>query len=66
MKNLYTVIKNELKEIENIFILRESEINKGIRIMNEYTFDEIFNIFSKKEKVKTYWHEDGLCIILKG
>ncbi len=66
MKALFTIIKNELQNNENIFILKESEVNKSIGIMHEYTYDELFNNYSGKEKVVRYWHEEGLCIILKG
>ena len=66
MKELFTIVKNELQDNENIFILRESEINNAMGIMNEFTYDELFDNYSGKEKVVRYWHEEGLCIILKG
>lgn len=66
MKELFTIVKNELQDNENIFILRESEVNNAMGIMHEFTYDELFNNYSGKEKVKRYWHEEGLCIILKG
>jgi hypothetical protein len=65
MKELKTIIKQELKDDENIFILREDEVNNAMGVMYEYTLDEIFNVYSGKEKVVRYWHEEGLCIIIK-
>lgn len=65
MKELKTIIKQELREDENIFILKKEEVNSAMGIMHEYTLDEIFNVYSGKEKVVRYWHEDGLCIIIK-
>lgn len=64
-KNLETIIKEKLKENENIFILRESEVNNAVGIMHEFTSNNIFDNYSKKEKVIRYWHEEGLCIIIK-
>ena len=66
MKELFTIVKNELQDNENIFILRESEVNNAMGIMHEFTYDELFNNYNSKEKVIRYWHEEGLCIILKG
>lgn len=70
MKELWTVVKNELKEQENIFIIREKKLNdlndSEWWKFEEFTFDQLFNSYSGKEKVKRFWHEDGLCIILKG
>jgi hypothetical protein len=65
MKELYTIVRKELREDENIFILRESEVPNAMGIMKEFTFDQIFNVYSGKEKVVRYWHEEGLCIIIK-
>ena len=65
MKHLYTIVKNELKEDEDIFILREKEIAKANGIMNKYSYDQLFNVYSGKEKVIRYWHEEGLCIVIK-
>ena len=71
MKELYTVIKNELKENENIFISTKTKMYDSTNLdnewwkMEEFTFDQLFNNYSGKEKVYKYWHEDGLCIILK-
>ena len=67
-KNLETIIKNELKEGENIWINKKSKLddlndNEWWKF-EEFTFDQIFNVYSKKEKVIRFWHEDGLCIIL--
>ena len=64
MKQLYTIIKNELREDEKIYILRKNEIDNAMGIMHEFTYDELFNNYSGKERVKRFWHEDGLCIIL--
>lgn len=69
MKQLWTIVKQELQEGENIWITTQNKLDD----MNdsewwkfeEFTFDQIFNNYSGKEKVKRYWHEDGLCIILK-
>lgn len=65
MKELFTIIKKELREDENIFILRKDEVNNAMGVMHEYTLDEIFNVYSGKEKVVRFWHEEGLCIIIK-
>lgn len=70
MKQLYTIIKNELQDGENIWINKQSKIddlndNEWWKF-EEFTFDQIFNNYSGKEKAVRYWHEDGLCIILKG
>ena len=64
MKELYTIVKAELKENEKIYILRKNEIDNAKGIMHEFTFDQVFNNFSGKEKVVRFWHENGLCIIL--
>lgn len=61
---LRNCINKNLKENELIYILTESEL-KNTHIMHEYTYDSIFNNYSGKEIVVKYWHEDGLCIILK-
>lgn len=69
MKKLYNVIKQELREGENIWINHQSDFedmnNENWWKFEEYTFDEIFNVYSSEEKVLRYWHEEGLCIILK-
>ena len=68
MKELFAIVKKELKENETIFITRQTKLNnlndKEWWKFEEYTFDQIFNVYSGKEKVIRYWHEDGLCIIL--
>lgn len=67
MKELYTIVKKELKENENIFISTKSRVNgknDDWWKMEEYTLDQLFNIYSGKEKVYKVWHEDGLCILL--
>lgn len=68
MKELRTIVKNELREDEKIFITTDTKLNdlnnKEWYVMDEYSFDELFNNISGKERVKRFWHEDGLCIIL--
>lgn len=64
MKHLYTVVKNELKENEKIYILKKDELNTCNGIMHEFTYDQLFNNYSGNERVKRFWHEEGLCIIL--
>jgi len=68
-KELWTIVKNELKEEENIFITTTKRLddlkNKEWWKLDEYTFDQIFNVYSGKEKVLRFWHEEGLCIILR-
>lgn len=65
---LYNVVKKELKENETIFITTKTKLNdlndKKWYIMEEYTYDEIFNNLSGYEIVCKYWHEEGLCIVL--
>ena len=65
MKTLWTIIKNNLKEGESIFILNKNEVLTSKGIMKEFSFDQIFNVYSGKERVVEYWHEEGLCIIIK-
>lgn len=69
MKELWTIVKQELKESETIFVTKQEKLNdlnnKEWWKLEEYTFDELFNVYSGKEKVIRFWHEDGLCIILK-
>ena len=68
MKYLKTIIKDELRNGENIFITTKTRFNDPNNgewwKMYEYTFDELFNLYTGKERVFKYWHEDGLCIIL--
>ena len=52
---LWNCINKNLKENELIYVIREEEL-KYTYDMHEHTFDSIFN---------TYWHEDGLCILIK-
>ena len=66
MKTLYTIVRDNLQENENIFILRKSELNKANGIMHEFTYDQIFNNYSGKERVVRFWHEEGLCVIING
>lgn len=65
---LYNIIKDDLRENENIFITTKTKLNdlndKDWWHMEEYTYDEIFNNLSGYEIVLKYWHEDGLCIVL--
>ena len=63
-KTLWTIVKENLQENEDILVIRESEIDVRKGIMKKYTFDQIFNCLSGKERVTRYWHEDGLCIVL--
>lgn len=69
MKYLYTIVKDELNEGENIWITRQSKLDdpndREWWKFEEFTLDQIFNNYSGKERVKRFWHEDGLCIILK-
>ena len=64
MKTLYTIVRDNLRENENIYILRKSEINDAMGIMHEFTYDQLFNNYSDKERVVRYWHEEGLCVII--
>ena len=65
MKELYTIVKKELQEGENIWINKKSQDKtEEWWKFEEFTFDQLFNNYSGKEKVIRYWHEDGLCIIL--
>ena len=76
MKHLYTVVKNEWKDYDNnkIFILKQNELDNAMGIMHELTISEemfgirdiiIGNGYKWEDKVVRYWHEDGLCIIIK-
>ena len=68
MKELYTIVKKELQKEENIFITTQNKLDGNDNEwwkFEEFTFDQLFNNYSGKEKVKRFWHEDGLCIILK-
>ena len=68
MKTLWTVVKDNLREDESIFITTKSKLddinNSEWWKMEEFTFDQIFNNYSGKERVNRFWHEDGLCIVL--
>lgn len=65
MKHLYTIVKQELQENENIWIHKKSKDSTDEWWkFEEFTFDQLFNTYSGHEKVLRYWHEDGLCIIL--
>lgn len=69
MKELWTIVKKELREDENICITTLKRLNDMNNQewwkFDEYTFDQVFNVYSGKEKVARFWHEDGLCIVLK-
>ena len=74
MKQLYTIIKENLRDDEDIFILRQDELKEANGIMHKLDFkDDVFGIrnniwangYKGTERVIRYWHEDGLCIILK-
>lgn len=68
-KFLKTIVKNELLDNETIFITTQGRINDENNDewwkMYEYTLDDLFSFFTGKEPVIRFWHEDGLCIILK-
>ena len=65
MKELWTIVKKELQDGENIWInLKSQETTDEWWKFEEYTFDQLFNVYSGKEKVVRFWHEEGLCIIL--
>ena len=68
MKELKTIIKNELRNDENIFINTNTKINDlrndNWYMFEEYTLEQVFMVYPKETKVKKYWHEEGLCIIL--
>lgn len=61
---LWNCINKNLKENELIYILRENEL-KTTYVMHEHTYDSLFNTYCEKEIVTKYWHENGLCIIIK-
>lgn len=69
MKELQAIIKNELQKGETIWVTTQERLddlhNPEWWKLDEYTFDQIYNVYSGKEKVKKYWHEEGLCIVLK-
>lgn len=69
MKTLWTIVKDNLRENENIFITTKAKINdlndNEWWKFEEFTFDQLFNNYSGKERVDDYWHEDGLCVIIK-
>lgn len=67
---LITILKSQLRDNENIFINRESKLNslndnEWWKFEEYETIEEVLNNHNRKEKVKRYWHENGLCIILK-
>lgn len=65
-KFLKTIIKNELQDNEHIWIQPpHRDLEEEWWKFDEYTLDNIFSVYSGKEQVKRFWHEDGLCIILK-
>lgn len=74
MKQLWTIIKENLRDGEDIFILRQDELKEAIGIMHKLEFkDDVIGIrhtiwangYKGTERVVRFWHEDGLCIILK-
>ena len=68
MKELKTIVKQELQEGENIWITTQNKFNSNENEwwkFEEFTHDQLFEKYSGKEKVVRCWHEDGLCIILK-
>ena len=66
-QNLWKVISENLKKEELIYVIKDDKSLKTNfdGIMEEFTFDQLFNHYSSNEIVKDYWHEDGLCIVLK-
>lgn len=74
MKELKTILAENWRDGEDIFILRQNEVSQAMGIMHKVEFkDEIIGLYNtlwangydEKERVVKYWHEDGLCIILK-
>ena len=68
MKELKTIIKQELRGNESIWITTDKKLNSSLKDwwkFDEYKLSEIIGAFTGKEKVKKYWHEEGLFIILK-
>lgn len=61
---LWNCINKNLQNNELIYIIREQEMNKT-SIMHQHNFDSIFNVYNSKEIVIKWWHEDGLCIVIK-
>lgn len=61
---LWNCINKNLQNNELIYIIRECEMN-NTSIMHQHNFDSIFNVYSSKEIVIRWWHEDGLCIVIK-
>ena len=69
MKDMWTIVKKELRDDETIFVTTQEKLNDLHNNewwkFEEFTYDQIFNCYTGKEKVKKFWHEEGLCIILK-
>ena len=65
IKQLKTILNQELLDGEHIFILRRDEVNTSKGIMHEHTLEDIYEFYSPKDWVTSFWHEDGLCIIIK-
>lgn len=68
-KMLKTVIKEELKDGEHIWVQPEERYTDVHNPLwwkfDEFTLENIFDTFDGTEWVKRYWHEEGLCIVLK-
>ena len=68
MLQLSTIIKSQLRSDEKIFITKQSKLNSTDNEWWKFeefaTRENLFDNYDKKEKVKRYWHEEGLCIIL--
>lgn len=66
MKQLNTIIKQELLENESIWINKKSQdtTDEWWKFEEFKTKEDVLNKYDKKVKVIKYWHEDGLCIIL--
>lgn len=65
MKQLKTILKNELRKNELVYILYECEVANSCGVMNELKPTAVLKNYKPTELVKSFWHEDGLCIILK-
>ena len=69
IRQLNTIIHDELNDNETIFITTDTELNDVDNPdwwkMKEFkNAEKVFEKYNPKTKVKKFWHEDGLCIIL--
>lgn len=69
LKMLKTIVNTELRDDEDIYITTAEAINDSSNEewwrMYRYAKEDLYNMYTGKEWVKRFWHEDGLCIILK-